>query len=96
MGDDVLSQLYAQADEAAQTPEEADAWRRAVDLAYEAGRRGMPEDELDRFDLSNVESQEEARRAEVASTRSEAQCAATEHRAAKSGTVRRCGTTMLN
>ena len=68
MGDDVLSQLYAQADEAAQTPEEADAWRRAVDLAYEAGRRGMPEDELDRFDLSNVESQEEARRAEAPRT----------------------------
>ena len=37
-----------------------------------------------------------ARRAEVPSTRSEAQCAATEHRAAKSGTVRRCGTTMPN
>ena len=37
----------AQTDVAAQTPEEADAWRRAVDLAYEAGRRGMPEDELD-------------------------------------------------
>ena len=36
----------------------------------------------------------EARRAEVASTRSEAQCAATEHRAAKGGTVRRCGLTM--
>ena len=70
MGDDVLSQLYAQADETAQTPEEADAWRRAVDLAYEAGRRGMPEEALDQFDLSNVESQEEARRAEGASTRS--------------------------
>ncbi len=70
MGDDVLSQLYAQADETAQTPEEADAWRRAVDLAYEAGRRGMPEEELGRFNLSNVESQEEARRAEGASTRS--------------------------
>ena len=57
IGDDVLSQLYAQADEATQTPEEADAWRRAVDLAYEAGRRGMPEEALGRFDLSNVESQ---------------------------------------
>ncbi len=68
MGDDVLIRLHAQADEAAQTPEEADAWRRAVDLAYEAGRRGMPEEELDRFDLSNVESQEEARRAEAPRT----------------------------
>ena len=38
----------------------------------------------------------EARRAEVASTRSEAQCAATEHRAAKSGTVRRCRSTIAN
>ena len=38
----------------------------------------------------------EARRAEVVSTRSKAQCAATEHRAAKGGTVRRCGTTMPN
>ena len=37
-----------------------------------------------------------ARRAEVVSTRSKAQCAATEHRAAKGGTVRRCGTTMPN
>ena len=37
-----------------------------------------------------------ARRAEVASARSKAQCAATEHRAAKGGTVRRCGTTMPN
>ena len=68
MGDDVLTRLYAQADEAAQTPEEADAWRRAVDLAYGAGRRGMPEEELGRFDLSNVESQEEARRAEAPRT----------------------------
>ena len=68
IGDDVLSQLYAQADEATQTPEEADAWRRAVDLAYEAGRRGMPEEALGRFDLSNVESQEEARRAEAPRT----------------------------
>ena len=37
-----------------------------------------------------------ARRAEVVSTRSEAQCADTEHRAAKGGTVRRCGTTIPN
>ena len=37
-----------------------------------------------------------ARRAGVSSTRSEAQCADTEHRAAKGGTVRRCGTTIPN
>lgn len=73
MGDDVLSQLYAQADEAAQTPEEADAWRRAVDLAYEAGRRGMPEDELSRFELSGANVPEEARMQAYYAGRADAQ-----------------------
>ena len=73
IGDDVLSQLYAQADEATQTPEEADAWRRAVDLAYEAGRRGMPEDELSRFELSGANVPEEARMQAYYAGRADAQ-----------------------
>jgi hypothetical protein len=73
MGDDVLSQLYAQADETAQTPEEADAWRRAVDLAYEAGRRGMPEEELSRFELSGANVPEEARMQAYYAGRADAQ-----------------------
>lgn len=73
MGDDVLTRLYAQADEAAQTPEEADAWRRAVDLAYEAGRRGMPEDELSRFELSGANVPEEARMQAYYAGRADAQ-----------------------
>ena len=73
MGDDVLSQLYAQADEAAQTPEEADAWRRAVDLAYEAGRRGMPEEELSRFELSGANVPEEVRMQAYYAGRADAQ-----------------------